>query len=354
MKQIKKRKRKFSFLLSLNAGLVLSACFFFSSTIVLAVIRLTNLVYRNYFKENPFFLLIIFFLSAMAVGTLTLFITMRIITKKFDNARNIIGKIADGDYSEKLPLPSSENILYDVATDFNKMVDRLNATAILQSDFASQFSHEFKTPLVSVKGYAELLERNPQLDENDRRKYLKIIIDEADRLAGLASSTLLISKLESEKLLKHAQPVRVDEQIEECILLLDGEFRKKNIDVKIDLQSFSVKSEADMLKEVWINLLSNAVKYGRENGTVKVRSLITDDCYIVSVEDDGIGMNEKTQAHIFERYYQGENSKDKKGNGLGLSIAKKIVEMTGGNITVKSAPGKGSVFSVVFPKEQNN
>ena len=345
-----KRKRKFSFLLSLNAGLILFACFLFSALIVLAVIFLSDLIYKGSFRDNPVLLVALGFLATMAVGSLTLFIVMRMLSGKFDNARNIIRKIADGDYSEKIPLPRQENVLYEVVQDFNKMVDRLNSTALLQSDFANNFSHEFKTPLVSVKGYAELLQKRPDLPQSERDKYLKIIIDEADRLAGLASSTLLLSRLDSSTALTEITAVRVDEQIGECILLLDAEFRKKNMETDIELAPFTVMSNADMLKEVWINLLSNAVKYGRTNGTVTVRSAVTDTCYMVTVRDDGAGMNEKTLTHVFDKYYQGENAKGVRGNGLGLSIAKMIVLLSGGDITVKSAPGRGSTFTVIFPK----
>lgn len=350
MKTAEKKNNKLSFSLSIKAGLALMACFLVAAGLVIAVIALTNLVFTDFFSNNPIVVILLAFVAATLVGATALVIVMKYSTKQLDEVREILDKIAGGDYSEKLPLPKPKSFLYDVAVDFNKMVDRLNATAVLQNDFANNFSHEFKTPMVSVKGYAELLEKEKNLSEEERKKYLKIIIDEADRLTNLASSTLLISKLDSEKSLEGVVPVRADEQIEECIILLDKAFQDKNLETEINLVPFTVRANADMLKEVWINLLSNAIKYGRENGKITVSSVITQDCYMVSVTDDGIGMNEKTQSHIFDKYYQGDRSHRKKGTGLGLPIAKRIIELTGGNITVKSAPEEGSTFTVIFPK----
>lgn len=346
---------KFSFLLSLKGGLILFACFVFSSLIVLGLTYLTDFMYSGLFLNNPFLMLVLAFIATMAVGALTLFIIMRLLSNTLDNARDIIGNIAGGDYSKKLPIPrlGRSSVLYDVVKDFNTMVDRLNSTALLQSDFANNFSHEFKTPLVSIKGYAELLQKQPDLSAEEQAAFLKIIIDEADRLAGLATYTLLLSQIDSAGTLTDLAPVRVDRQIAECVLLLDAELRKKNIEIDIDLAPFTITSNPDMLKEVWINLLTNAIKYGKQGGMVWVKSIVTDTCYMVSVKDDGTGMTEKIRSHIFEKYYQGENAKGLRGNGLGLAIVKKIVTLSGGNITVNSAPGKGSTFTVVFPKERN-
>ena len=228
------------------------------------------------------------------------------------------------------------------------MIDALNSTAVLQKNFASNFSHEFKTPIVSVKGYAELLMQDETLSEEDRRKYLKIIIDESERLSKLASATLLISRLDAKKYVENLTDIRIDEQIEECVLLLDKEFEKLNIDVSLGLQPFTLKGNADLLKEVWINLLTNAIKYNREGGKISVKSRITESNYVISFSDTGIGMDEKEQMHAFDNYYQGNGAESSKGSGLGLSIARRIVELSGGEILLTSKKDVGSTFTVLF------
>ena len=228
------------------------------------------------------------------------------------------------------------------------MIDALNSTAVLQKNFASNFSHEFKSPIVSIKGYAELLMQNKTLSEEEKHKYLKIIIDESERLSKLASATLLISRLDAKKYVENLTDIRIDEQIEECVLLLDKEFEKLNIDVSLGLQPFTLKGNADLLKEVWINLLTNAIKYNREGGKISVKSRITESNYVISFSDTGIGMDEKEQMHAFDNYYQGNGAESSKGSGLGLSIARRIVELSGGEILLTSKKDVGSTFTVLF------
>ncbi len=348
---MRRTSKKIPLTLSLKMGLFLMLCFITSALIVIAVALIFNLMSKDFFVKNPLMILVIGFGASTIVGSLGLFIVMRVQTKRMTEVRDVLDKIANGDYSKRLPMPKDGSIFYDLLLDFNKMVDYLNSTAILQNDFASNFSHEFKTPIVSIKGYAEILEKRENLSEEERKKFLKIIIDEADRLTNLASSTLLISKLDSKQYLEEIQPVRVDEQIEECILLLNNAMQKKNLDVEIELSPYTLHANADLLKEVWINLLSNAIKYNSESGKISVKSAVTESCYVVTVSDTGIGMNEKTQIHIFDKYFQGDSSHLKKGTGLGLSIARRIVELTGGNITVESKLGEGSTFTVLFPRK---
>lgn len=190
--------------------------------------------------------------------------------------------------------------------------------------------------------------QNKTLSEEEKHKYLKIIIDESERLSKLASATLLISRLDAKKYVENLTDIRIDEQIEECVLLLDKEFEKLNIDVSLGLQPFTLKGNADLLKEVWINLLTNAIKYNREGGKISVKSRITESNYVISFSDTGIGMDEKEQMHAFDNYYQGNGAESSKGSGLGLSIARRIVELSGGEILLTSKKDVGSTFTVLF------
>ena len=269
-----------------------------------------------------------------------------------DDLKMALKRISKGDYSVRLENTSDnkDGILYDVIENFNKMVEELDSVTILRNDFISNFSHEFKTPIVSIKGYAELIKNGKNLTEEQKQEYLQVIIDESRRLSNLASSTLLMSKLDSQTSLTETSVFSVNEQLKQCVLVLDNEFKAKNLEVKIKLGKMRVDASVDMLQQVWINLLTNAIKYTPENGIIRITSTELEKEYIVSISDNGMGMNEETLKHIFDKYYQGDNSHSTSGNGLGLSIAKRIVELSGGKIEASSTEGKGTTFSVRLPK----
>lgn len=345
-----KKPKKISLLLSLKAGVSLCAIFLVAAGLVLSVVTIFDLYSKDFFRTRPLLLLILCFAASVAVGAILLFLFAKVHSKKIDEFRGIMREVANGNYSVKMPEPKKEDLFYsDLIADFNKLVDELRSTAILQSDFASNFSHEFKTPIVSIKGYAEILEKKPGLSPEEQKKYLRIIIDETDRLTQLASSTLLISKLDSRNSLDGLEEVSIDEQIEECVLLLDSALREIDLEIELSLRPHVLSGNAALLKEVWINLLSNAIKFSRKGGRIAVRAELLPEGYAVKFSDNGVGMDETTLAHIFDRYYQGESSHFHKGNGLGLPIAKRIVELTGGRIDVASRPGEGSEFTVLFP-----
>lgn len=316
--------------------------------IILTVVAIFDFVEKDYVQNNIFIFLIICLSSVILVGTALAFFISRILKNKFKKVTLVFDRIASGDFSTKISLPSEKSFLFHLIQDFNKMVDRLKSTALLQSNFADNFSHEFKTPIASIKGYAELLKENKSLSNSERETYLKIIIDETDRLIKLSSSTLLLSELDSKTSFSNLTEVKVHEQIEDCVLLLDKSFDEKNIDVELSLTPFTLNTNKEMLSDVWINLLSNAVKYNVQDGKIKIRSFFDHRGYVVDFEDTGIGMDEKTRVKVFDKYFQGE-TQSKKGNGLGLSIVKKIIELIGGEIQVSSTLNKGTTFTIIFP-----
>lgn len=348
---MKKPNRKISFSLSLKMGLSLIASFLAAAAIVVTVVAILDLFGTDFFIPRPVLLLALSFATSILVGAGVLMIVIKLQSKKIEEFRARMSSVANGNYSVRLPRPGKNDIFYaEITEDFNKLIDRLNSTAILQSDFASNFSHEFKTPIVSIKGYAEILAKKTDLSAEERDKYLKIIIDETDRLTKLASSTLLLSKLDAGSAPENPTDVDVAEQIEECVLLLDRSLREKDIEIELDLAPFTLYANADLLKEIWINLLSNAVKYNREGGKIFVTSQILPDCYAICFRDTGIGMDEETLSRAFDKYYQGDRSHVGKGNGLGLSIVKRIVELSGGEIEAESKAGEGSAFTLKFPR----
>ena len=344
----RRKNKAISLRLSMLMGIYLIICFAVAALIVIAIIWAFDYIEKDFVTKNYIVFFLICFASATIVGWGVMLILTSRINKEANNLRKTLSGIANGDYSQKYEPIEKYYIFSESVDDFNKMIDALNSMAVLQKNFASNFSHEFKTPIVSVKGYAELLMQNKTLSEEEKHKYLKIIIDESERLSKLASATLLISRLDAKKYVENLTDIRIDEQIEECVLLLDKEFEKLNIDVSLGLQPFTLKGNADLLKEVWINLLTNAIKYNREGGKISVKSRITESNYVISFSDTGIGMDEKEQMHAFDNYYQGNGAESSKGSGLGLSIARRIVELSGGEILLTSKKDVGSTFTVLF------
>lgn len=344
-----KDKKNLSFKFPLKITMYLMLIFLASAGVIITIVSVFNFMDKWYVQENILAFLAICIASMFIVNFTLSFIFSNYLNKKAIFVRNLLEEIANGNYDVKLPLPEKEGLIYDITVDFNKMVDELNSTVILQNNFASNFSHEFKTPIVSIKGYAELLKNSENLSKEEYDKYVNIIVEETRRLSNLTKSTLLISKLDAITKLDETAPVKINEQIEECVLLLDGSFQEKNIDVELSLTPHVIETNADTLKDVWINLLTNAIKYNKENGKIIIKSVIENNQYVITFEDTGIGMDKKTLSHIFDKYYQGDSSHFKKGNGLGLPIAKRIIELAGGYIYASSEVDVGTVFTIVFP-----
>ena len=235
--------------------------------------------------------------------------------------------------------------------DFNKMAEELQGVQTLREDFINSFSHEFKTPITAVSGFAELLQE-PGLTEEERSQYLQIIAEEAHRLANLANSTLLMSRLESQHSIPEKEPFSLDEQIKRCTILLSSAWEKKRIAFSADLEPVSYVGNEELMRHVWINLLNNAIKFTPEGGEVSITLQCSPEQIQVQISDTGIGMSPEMISHIFDQYYQGEPNHTEKGLGLGLSIVHRIVELCGGQIQVDSIPDQGSVFTVLLPRSR--
>ncbi|MDD6301850.1 MAG: HAMP domain-containing sensor histidine kinase [Bacillales bacterium] len=345
----KKEETHFSLTLTIKFSLIALLGFLLPIPITITI---SSILYKYDLLNwlTPQLLLIINMIVSFILGSIISFTLTKKQTKRADSMVKVMSKVSNGDYTSKMEVPKKiDNIYYPISVNFNKMVDELNSTVLLQKDFASNFSHEFKTPIMSIKGYAEILLNVPDLDDSIKKEYLQIIVNESRRLSILASSTLLISKLDSIDKFTHKKPVKVDQQIEECVILLDSLLQEKDIKVLLDLQSGMIESEEDILKEVWINLISNAIKYNKESGSIFIKSHIENDKYIVNVSDTGIGIKESELDHIFDRYYQSDSSRISQGNGLGLSIVKRIVDLSNGSIKVKSNLNVGTTFELSFP-----
>ena len=264
---------------------------------------------------------------------------------------NATRSIAKGDFSVRVEESSVNNELGELMKSFNVMAEELGSTELFRRDFINSFSHEFRTPIVSIRGFARQLKKSHLTDEQ-RSEYTDIIINESDRLTNMASNILTLTRLENQQIITDISTFRLDEQIRACILLLEKEWNKKNINLDIELEEVQFTSNEEMLAQVWLNLFSNAIKFSREGGDIRVYCGRMGKNVRVEIEDHGVGMDAETKKHIFEQFYQGAGSRATAGNGLGLTIAKRIVELAGGEINVESEINRGALFIVALPSQR--
>lgn len=318
-----------------------------SAGVSFALLRL--LFEYNFGKSSSTRDAVCMFFGIIVIVGVIVYVLNRTFNSYISRLTNGLRSVADGDYTVRLDLPES-GPLYEAYEDFNKMAAQLQSVQTLREDFINNFSHEFKTPVTAINGFAELLSE-PQITEEDRSEYLQIILDESARLADLANLTLLLSSLESKEIVPNKSPFSADEEIKRCAILLASQWEKKRIAFSVDLAELTYAGDREMLRHVWLNLMSNAIKYTPEGGEIDI-SLAHDGAELIfTVADTGVGMEEYVIEHAFDRYYQGDPSRRGRGQGLGLglSVTKQIVELCGGRIEVSSAPDQGSSFTVRLP-----
>ncbi len=298
---------------------------------------------------SPVLLIIILILISSLIGCLLSVALYSLTFKDLNEFQTAMGKVAHGDFNVSLP-ENDEGYMHDLNCGFNSMVSSLKSIETLKTDFISDFSHEFKTPIASIYGFAKLLKKGG-LTEEERREYIDIIITESDRLSRLAQNTLFMSRLETHETVYEKKLYSLDEQLRKCALMLQPEVDSKNIDLSLSGGKVYYYGNEDLVQQMWINLISNAVKFTPKNGSVEITVSECDGSVIVSVRDNGIGMNEETQKKIFDKFWQGDESRSVSGNGLGLSIVSKILQLTNGRIEVRSKVNEGSEFIVTLPNE---
>lgn len=229
--------------------------------------------------------------------------------------------------------------------DFNKMIQELNGNEMLKNDFISNVSHEIKAPLSLIQSYTKAL-RDDVVPQGQREQYMNTVIEATERLNIMISNILKLSKLENQQIFPERKTYQLGEQLRRCALRFMDRWQKKEIEFEIDVADVAVHYDDTLLELVWNNLLSNAVKYTDKGGTIRLTSRKEENKVIVVAEDSGCGMDAETCRRVFEKFYQGDTSHASEGNGLGMALAKKIVDIAGGGIRVESSLGKGSRFMV--------
>ncbi len=332
----------------------LGALIFF---VVIAVVIQTAVITYDYIiqRTDDVFLIalllfiVIFILSAICTA-IDVLRRKYMIDKPVSKILSATDRISHGDFESRVEIMHT----FDKYTEFDLIAENLNAMAeelskseLLKTDFISNVSHELKTPLAVIKSYTKSLS-DPELDSDTREKYIETITAATDRLSGLVTNILLLNKLENQHIRPEMSEFDLGELVAEAVLDFEGIIEDKNISLECEIDSFIVYSSPDFLKIVFNNLISNALKFTECAGKIGIRVFETDAGTAVAVSDTGCGIEPHVGEHIFEKFYQGDTSHSSEGNGLGLSLVKKVIDILGGEITVHSEKGKGTTFTVII------
>lgn len=288
-------------------------------------------------------------LASLLLGTVIALYVGRLIVRPVQNISEAFDELSAGNFDVKVSENEKLREIREMAQHFNTMTYDLSHIETLRSDFVANVSHEFKTPIAAIEGYATLLQ-NRSLSPEKHDHYVEKILENSRRLSNLSGNVLTLSKLENQEIVSGKSEFRLDEQLRQCILLLESKWTEKNIEFDMELSKINYYGSEPLLSQVWVNILDNAIKHSPVGGIIHIGIRQTDNLLIVTITDHGDGMPEEVQKHIFEKFYQGDSSHKAAGNGLGLALVKRIVELCKGTIEVESAPGNGATFSVALPK----
>ena len=261
--------------------------------------------------------------------------------------REAIGKVADGDFTVELKSKSNSKEIQEIYSGFNLMTHELRATEILQMDFLSHASHELKTPISAIEGYAALLRSGMDLSEEQRECVEKIIFN-TKRLSSLTSSILLLSKLENQEIPTNRSKFLVDEQIRQSIVALESQWEKKDIELDVELCEAEYYGNEPLMRHVWDNLIGNAIKFSPNGSTVKIQLVRKLTKIVFTVEDQGPGIPEESIRHVFDKFYQADSAHRQEGSGLGLALVEKILTLEKGSVKAENREEGGCRFTVTL------
>lgn len=304
-----------------------------------------TLGFASYRKATTFTLIICLVISAVII---TIFI--RRFTSPLTMLSRATNEIAKGNFDVKISADRqsyNQSEMSQLISNFNRMAKELSQNELMRKDFINSVSHEFKTPIASISGFATMLKKDDLTDE-EKEEFTNIIISESRRLTNLSTNILKLARLDSVEFVDKTKAYSLDEQLRNCVLILEPKWSEKNIELDIELDEVMINADEELLTQAWINILDNAIKFTAQNGEIKVLLKKENDKITVKISDNGIGMDEATKARLFEMFYQGDTNHASEGNGLGLAIVKRIIELSGGKIEVQSAPSQGSEFTVTF------
>ena len=291
--------------------------------------------------------------TSMILGFAITVGTSRIFLRPFDKLGDQLNRLSKGDFKARLSFGkpySSISVMREIEDSFNKAANELDQTQMLRSDFINNFSHEVKTPIVSVAGFAKLL-RHGNLTPEQQQEYLAIIEEESLRLSTMASNMLSLTKIENQTILTDVSEFNLSEQLRSAVLLLADKWSQKNLVLDIEFGEHIIRANEEMLKQVWINLIDNAIKFSENNGTLSVRIEEDGDRLAVSVSNEGEEIPPENIDRIWAKFYQADESHSTEGNGIGLAIVRSVVELHQGEVCVECKDGI-TTFTVLLPKKK--
>lgn len=304
--------------------------------------------------RSSLMIILVFFAVAMVLSTLIAIPVTRFFLRPLKQLSEATLKVQKGNFNAEVEVPPGIGDFSELFSNFNRMIKELRGTELFRSDFINNFSHEFKTPIVSIRGFAKQLQLDDTLSEEQKKEYIEFIVKESNRLSSMANNILLLSKLENQQYVTNRSTFYMDELIRRSLLLFEKQWTEKNLELELDLCEVKYTTDEYMLEQVFVNLLSNAIKFNRYGGRLSVTLKKEQDGLRVTMEDSGDGIEEKDIQRIFDKFYQADPARVTAGNGLGLALVKRIVELLGGKISVRSEKGKGSAFAVTLPYEEKN
>ena len=293
-------------------------------------------------------------LISIIIGGVIAFVGSHIQLRPINRIIDKMNRLASGDFKTRIHLKKDKAVhptIKEFTDSFNKMAEELESTELLRNDFINDFSHEFKTPIVSIAGLANLIESG-NLSDEERAGYVRAIREESMRLSSMANNVLNLSKVENQTILTDVSSFNLSEQLRSSVLLLEEKWTAKNTDLRIELDEYMIEANEELLKQVWINLIDNAVKFVSDSGIIEISINEVGGFYCVKISDTGAEIPKEKQGKIFNKFYQTDESHATKGNGIGLAIVKSIVELHSGTVDVLSENGV-TTFTVSLPKEQN-
>ena len=306
----------------------------------------------NAFEITPLLLYVIFI--SLLIGFGISIVLVRFPLKPFNKVISTTNRLASGDFKARLKFSKFAGGIpayLELEESFNKMAHELENTEMLRSDFINNFSHEFKTPIVSISGFAKLLKKG-NISEEQKKEYIAIIEEESLRLSDMATKVLNLTKVENQSILSDVAEFNLTEQIRNCVLLLEQKWTDKNIEFDLNFSEWNISANEELLKQVWINIIDNAIKFSEEYSSVEISAEKREKTFYVTITNAGSVIPPAEQKNIFRKFYQADKSHTSYGNGIGLAIAKKIVDLHGGEILVESENGK-TAFTVSIPEKND-
>lgn len=338
------KKIKLVLLFTLIVFIIMLVTMLLSSICLLLLFRI-GILHAGGHSFLPFF---VFILISLLLGSLIAAGFSRRPLHPFRVLADASDQIATGNYSVRIDLKGPEEF-ERLTQSFNHMAEELGSVEMLRSDFVNNFSHEFKTPIVSLRGFAKMLKRE-DLTAEERNEYLDIIIEESERLTSMATNALNLTKLEQQVILTDETRFNVSEQIRIAITMMDNKWKDKNVSFSFDSNEIYIIGNEETLKQVWLNLLDNAVKFSDPGGTVAMTLNQNRNTVTFCITNNGHTIPEKDVPKLFEKFYQGDSSRTTAGNGLGLAICKRIIELHGGSICLANNADSQTTFCVTLPQ----